>query len=80
MKNGTRSYTFPKFDSEKVKQIRNNHEVSNFDMSKLEVENDYETDQDEIKDMLSNLEKDLRQAVNFFVKKNPLNLVANTSL
>lgn len=49
-------------------------------MSKLEVEWDYDTDADQIKESHTMLYKDLCAAVDFFVKENPLNLVENTNI
>ena len=71
---------FPKFKESALSRIRNNAEVTKFDMSKLEVEWDYDTDADQIKDSHSMLYKDLCAAVDFFVKENPLNLVENTNI
>ena len=71
---------FPKFKESVLSGIRDNAEISQFDMSKLEVEWDYDTDSDQIKESHHMLYKDLCAAVDFFVKENPLNLVENTNI
>jgi len=54
-----------------------NYENVSFDVSKLEIEYDYETDQEHIDNCRIMLESDLYYAVEFFVKDDPLNLVVN---
>ena len=71
---------FPKYKESELSKIRNNAEVTQFDMSRLEVEWDYDTDADQIKDSHKMLYNDLCAAVDFFVKENPLNLVENTNI
>jgi len=46
-------------------------------MSKLELEYDYDTDQEQISKCRNMLESDLYYAIDFFVKDDPLKLVEN---
>lgn len=48
-----------------------------FDMSKLESEYDYDTDQDQINRSKAFLIKDLYEAVSWTVKENPVDLIGN---
>ena len=62
----------PKFLSNEI--------VSNFDMKKLEVEYDYDTDKDQMGHSISMLRRELQQAVDFFVSEDPIKLVENVRL
>jgi hypothetical protein len=54
--------------------------VTNFDMKKLEVEYDYDTDSDQICHSRTMLLRELGQAIDFFVEEDPLKLVDNVLL
>lgn len=49
-------------------------------MSKLEVEYDYETDQEQARQSRDYLYRDFSYAIEFFVKENPMVLVENLKL
>jgi hypothetical protein len=51
--------------------------VSGFDMSKLEIEYDYDTSDEQMMKSRSMLESELFQAIEFFVKEDPIKLVSN---
>ncbi len=54
-----------------------NHKIMRYDMSNLEEEYDYETDQDHIARSKRLLETDLFDAVDFFLKEDPLLIIQN---
>jgi hypothetical protein len=54
-----------------------NHKSLHFDMSKLEEEYDYETDQEHLNNGLKILDYDLYYAVEFFVHEDPMLFVGN---
>ena len=54
--------------------------MTNFDMKKLEVEYDYDTDSDQINHSRTMLLRELGQAIDFFVEEDPLKLVDNVLL
>jgi len=49
-------------------------------MQKLEVEYDYDTDHEVLRQSTSMLRRELLQAIEFFVKEDPLKLVDNLRL
>jgi hypothetical protein len=49
-------------------------------MTKLEVEWDYDTDQEQIKLSHNLLSKDLAMAVDYFIKDDPINLIENANI
>ena len=51
--------------------------IHDFDMSKLEVEYDYDTDSEQRTHSKEMLSFELCQAIDFFVKEEPLKLVGN---
>lgn len=51
--------------------------VTNFDMKKLEVEYDYDTDTEQIRHSKTMLVRELQQAIDFFVMEDPIKLVDN---
>jgi hypothetical protein len=57
-------------------KIANNDDIQ-FDMSKLELEFDYETDLELIESGRRVLDTDLYHAVEFYVIEDPLKLVSN---
>jgi hypothetical protein len=54
--------------------------VTNFDMRKLEIEYDYDTDAEQISHSHKMLLRELGQAIDFFVKEDPIKLVDNVLL
>jgi hypothetical protein len=63
-----------------IKGFRNNSIVTSFDMSKLEVEYDYDTDCEQLTQSKKMLLRELIEAIDYFVKEEPLKLVDNISL
>lgn len=72
--------SFNKYKESELSTIRNNEEITQFDMGKLEVEWDYDTDAEQIKVSHRVLTRDLFAAVEFFVKDDPINLIENTMI
>lgn len=72
--------SFNKYKESELATIRNNEEITTFDMGKLEVEWDYDTDAEQIKVSHRVLTRDLFAAVEFFVKDDPINLIENTNI
>lgn len=54
--------------------------VAEFDMSKLEMEYDYDTDPEQQNHSRNMLKKELEQAIEFYVKEDPLKLVDNVRM
>jgi len=54
--------------------------VTNFDMRKLEIEYDYDTDEEQINHSHNMLLRELQQAIDFFVQDDPVKLVDNVLL
>jgi hypothetical protein len=54
--------------------------VTNFDMRKLEVEYDYDTDDEQKEHSKNMLLRELTQAIDFFVTEDPIKLVDNVLL
>ena len=54
--------------------------INNFDMSKLEVEYDYDTDCEQLTHSKKMLFHELLQAIDFFIKEDPIKLVDNLLL
>ena len=68
---------FAIFRDELLTGIRKSESVSNYDMSRLEVEYDYETENEQIRQSTTMLFTDLNDAINFFVEQDPLLLIDN---
>ena len=51
-----------------------------FDMSKLEVEYDYDTEHEQIHQSQGMLQTDLKDAIDWFVADDPLKIVSNFDL
>ena len=66
---------FNLLDEDILKGIKLSQAVSKFDMSRLEVEYDYETESEQIKQSKSMLQDDLNDAIEFFVNSDPLRLI-----
>ena len=60
-----------------MKHLDSRHAVSRYDMNKLEVEYDYDTENEQIVHSRSMLETDLQDAIDWFVMDDPLNIVQN---
>jgi hypothetical protein len=74
------TYDFPLFNEKDIKGFRNNPIINNFNMSKLEIEYDYETEDEQLKQSAKMLIRELHQAIEFFIKEDPFRLVDNISL
>jgi len=68
---------FNLLDEDVLKGIKMSQAVSKFDMNRLEVEYDYETESEQIKQSKSMLQDDLNDAIEFFVNSDPLRLIEN---
>uniref|UniRef100_A0A7S3SXT7 Uncharacterized protein n=1 Tax=Strombidinopsis acuminata TaxID=141414 RepID=A0A7S3SXT7_9SPIT len=70
--------SFMLVDESKLKaQKQDNHEIYNYNMDKLEVEYDYETDQEQVTLSRKHLETDFFEAVKFSVVDCPMVLCGN---
>lgn len=65
------------FAEDRLVGIKQSESVSKFDMSRLETEYDYETEHEQIRQSQRMLAEDLADAIDFFVTKDPLQLVEN---
>ena len=74
------TYVFPLFDESSVFGLKAATILQSFDMSKLEVEYDYDTDCEQFKHSKDMLWHELVQAIDFFIKDDPLKLVDNVLL
>lgn len=72
-------FEFP-IHKESAINFANNPVITGFDMSKLEVEYDYDTDNEQLTHSHNMLLRELFQAIEFFVKEDPLKLVENVRL
>lgn len=62
---------------------KNNHGkrlVLDFNINKLELEYDYDTDEGQMKQAKEMLAQENAQAIDFTIKENPIDLVENLSL
>lgn len=60
-----------------MKGFKNHPIIKEFDMTKLEVEYDYDTDVEQQKHSKRMLLFELSQAIEFYVKEDPIKLVDN---
>ena len=60
-----------------LKDLDRRSRVSRYDMSKLEVEYDYDTESEQIAHSKTMLNTDLYDAIEWFVMEDPLNIVNN---
>lgn len=74
------TYMFNLFKENEINGFKNNPIITNFDMSKLEVEYDYDTDGEQLKHSQKMLLKELFAAIDFFIKDDPIKLVDNVLL
>jgi hypothetical protein len=68
---------FTIYEEKDLEKTIKNHKALQFDMSKLEAEEHYETDQEHLNRGLKILDIDLYYAVEFFVHEAPLLFVEN---
>ena len=73
-------YDFPIFNEKDIFGLKNNAIISSLNMSKLEIEYDYETEDEQLKSSAKMLLHELQQAIDFFIKEDPFKLVDNISL
>ena len=71
---------FSVFRESKLPNYMDHAVVTNFDMRKLEIEYDYDTDEDQIVHSRKMLLRELDQAIDFYVKEDPIKLVDNVLL
>lgn len=70
--------TFQLHKDEDIYKLKNDNVLREFEKNhKLEVEFDYDTDEEQVKQSKQMLLDDLMQAIDFFVKEDPLKLVSN---
>lgn len=60
-----------------LKDLDNKAAVRRFDMDKLEVEYDYDTESEQINHSKTMLMTDLQDAIDWFIIDDPLNIVQN---
>jgi len=60
-----------------IANFKKNTQFSRFDMSKLEVEYDYDTENEQITQSQRMLATDLKDAIDWFVAEDPLQIVSN---
>ncbi len=73
-------YEFPIFNEKDINGFRNHPIITSYNMNKLEVEYDYETEDEQLKQSAKMLIYELHQAIEFFIKEDPFKLVENISL
>lgn len=73
-------YEFSLLFEDSILGYRNNSTITDFDMTKLEVEYDYDTDEEQQSQSKKMLIHELQQAIDFFIKEDPLKLVDNIML
>jgi len=62
---------YPLFENGQVKSFKGNNLLKELDMTKLEVEYDYDTDYEQMRNSKSMLIFELSEAIDFFVKDDP---------
>jgi len=75
-----KTYDFPIYNQEDIKGFKNSALLRDLDMSKLEVEYDYDTDSEQLIHCKSMLMRELQEAIDFFVKEDPIKLTENVML
>ena len=63
-----------------LKKIYEHAVITDFNMNKLEVEYDYDTDCEQITHSKKMLFRELAQAIEFFITDDPIRLVGNLGL
>jgi hypothetical protein len=74
------TWNFPILDENDIEGFRNHPIISNYDMSKLEVEYDYDTEDEQLTHSKKMLLHELTQAIEYFIKEDPFKLVDNILL
>lgn len=67
-------------DYHHLKEYNDHHILKDFNMTKLEVEYDYETDKEQETYSKEMLLRDLTEAIDFFIMEDPIKLVENVLL
>jgi hypothetical protein len=78
-KNGQVQY-FTILDYQHMKEYNDHNILKEFDMAKLEVEYDYETDREQEIHSKKMLLKELAEAIDFYILEDPIKLVENVLL
>lgn len=73
-------FEFPIFDENNIPSFKGNPIITSFDMSKLEVEYDYDTDGEQVTHSKKMLLHEIYQAIEYFIKEDPFKLVDNLLL
>jgi hypothetical protein len=60
-----------------LKNFNKSEIIRDFDMTKLEVEYDYDTDGEQLRQSKRMLVHELTQAIDFYVREEPLKLITN---
>ena len=60
-----------------MSSFKKGSQFNQFDMSKLEVEYDYDTEREQIHQSQGMLQTDLKDAIDWFVADDPLKIVSN---
>ena len=63
-----------------MKNFKQGQGFNQYDMSKLEVEYDYDTESEQIHQSQGMLQTDLKDAIDWFVADDPLKIVSNFDL
>jgi len=74
------TYDYPLYEQKVLKGFRASSIIRDFDMTKLEVEYDYETDAEQQRHSKKMLLHELSQAIDFYVRDDPLKLVDNVRI
>jgi hypothetical protein len=73
-------YEFSMIEEYLMSGFKNNSCITDFDMTKLEVEYDYDTDEEQQSQSRKMLLHELQQAIDFYIREDPLKLVDNIYL
>ena len=71
---------FPIYQKPYLPEFMHDAVVTNFDVNKLEIEYDYDTDDEQKARSKNMLLRELTQAIDFYVQEDPLKLVDNVLL
>jgi len=72
--------SFPLFQYNQLKSFKGNNLFQGVDMSKMEIEYDYDTDEEQRSHSQNMMLSELSEAIDFFVKEDPIKLVSNVML
>lgn len=73
-------YEYPLYLQSNIKSFKNSSLIRELDQKKLEVEYDYDTDCEQQRCSKQMLMKELSEAIDFYVKEDPIKLVGNVML